>query len=64
MYAQMSGLKRAPKFIIKLKLECLYRFFQEPRKISKRIRFGTRFWIKTVKEDYTRSMHNKIVLTN
>lgn len=38
VYAEMPGLKRAPKLMIKLKLEWLYRLFQEPRKQFFRVR--------------------------
>lgn len=36
VFAEMPGLKRAPKFMVKLKLEWLYRLAQEPNKQSKR----------------------------
>jgi N-acetylglucosaminyldiphosphoundecaprenol N-acetyl-beta-D-mannosaminyltransferase len=32
VYAEMPGLKRAPAFMVKLKLEWLFRLLQEPRK--------------------------------
>ncbi len=32
VYAEMPGLKRAPMFMVNLKLEWLYRLLQEPRK--------------------------------
>lgn len=32
VFAEMPGLKRAPQFMVKLKLEWLYRLFQEPKK--------------------------------
>jgi N-acetylglucosaminyldiphosphoundecaprenol N-acetyl-beta-D-mannosaminyltransferase len=38
-YAETPGLKRAPQFMVKLKLEWLYRLFQEPRKQISRSKF-------------------------
>jgi N-acetylglucosaminyldiphosphoundecaprenol N-acetyl-beta-D-mannosaminyltransferase len=37
VYAKMPGLKRAPKLMVKLKLEWFYRLIQEPKKQFKRI---------------------------
>lgn len=39
VYAEMPGLKRAPQFMVKHKIEWFYRLFQEPRKQIKRANF-------------------------
>jgi N-acetylglucosaminyldiphosphoundecaprenol N-acetyl-beta-D-mannosaminyltransferase len=38
VYAEMPGLKRAPSFLVKLKLEWFYRLIQEPHKQITRVK--------------------------
>lgn len=54
VYAEMPGLKRAPKLIVKLKLEWLYRLFQEPNKQIKRNLFFLKFLPGMIKYEVKR----------
>jgi len=51
VYAEMPGLKRAPKYIVKLKLEWLFRLFQEPEKQFKRAKLFISILPKMIREE-------------
>lgn len=51
VYAEMPGLKRAPAFMVKLKLEWLFRLFQEPKKQFKRATFFISIMPRILKEE-------------
>lgn len=51
VYAEMPGLKRAPQFMVKLKLEWLFRFFQEPKKQISRAYFFISLLPSMIKEE-------------
>lgn len=62
VYSEIPGLNRAPHFMVKLKLEWLYRLFQEPRKQSKKFRFGIGIWIKLVIEEFEKQRKRKYLV--
>ena len=52
-YSEIKKYKRAPIFFRKLKLEWLFRMYQEPKKISKRIFPNIPIIIKLIKSEIT-----------
>lgn len=61
-YAEMPGLKRAPQLMVKLKLEWLYRFTQEPRKQIRRANFFLRLLPKMVIEELKNKKGKRLYL--
>lgn len=58
VFAEMPGLKRAPKFMVKMKLEWLFRLTQEPKKQFKRARFFLSILPKLIIEEYKSKKNN------
>ena len=52
VFAEMPGLKRAPEFMVKMKLEWLFRLTQEPKKQFIRARFFLSTLPKLIKEEF------------
>lgn len=54
-YSGLSGTKRAPEWVRKMKLEFLYRVFQEPRKQGRRSYDHVKALPSILKEEYQKS---------
>lgn len=61
-YAEMPGLKRAPQFMVRLKLEWLYRLFKEPRKQLSRAIFFIRLLPKMLREEFKNKKEKRLYL--
>lgn len=60
VFAEMPGLKRAPDFMVKMKLEWLFRLTQEPSKQLARARFFLSVLPKLIKEEINLKKNNKL----
>jgi N-acetylglucosaminyldiphosphoundecaprenol N-acetyl-beta-D-mannosaminyltransferase len=64
MYAEMPNLKRAPQYIIKLKLEWFYRLLQEPRKQIGRVSLILRIIPKIIRDEIKSKREKELLRSN